>query len=61
MDGNVDPIVQYSRSLYDYTLSLWTEFQKLAAEDKSSENPVARRPSLSASSQPLGLESAERS
>lgn len=39
-EGNIDPIVLYSRSLYDYTLNLWTEFQKLA-EEKSQEQPVA--------------------
>jgi hypothetical protein len=38
IDENVDPIVLYSRSLYDYTLNLWTEFQKLA-EGKTGEQP----------------------
>lgn len=35
IDENVDPIAVYSRSLYDYTLGLWTESRRVAEIDQS--------------------------
>jgi len=32
IDGNADPIAVYSRTLYDYTLGLWTESRRVAEE-----------------------------
>jgi len=57
MDANVDPIVLYSRSLYDYTFNLWTESQ--LAGEKTREQPLAIPPS--AIGQQMELESTKSS
>jgi hypothetical protein len=59
VDGHsIDPIVLYSRSLYDYTLNLWTEFQKVA-EEKTRERPVVIA-TVTPPSQPQAVELEDR-
>lgn len=42
-DNAVDPFVLYARSLYNYTLSLWTETRRIA-EEKSHAGQMTSLP-----------------
>lgn len=54
-DREDDPLELYSRSLYAYTLSLWTESRRIVEEEKQRDEQITMRkkraPSISSKRQ----------